>query len=191
MGVDVARGGGNYNSWVMRTGNYATQLAKNQDPDLMNTVGATITLSNSNEINKRNVFVDDTGVGAGVFDRLREQMHYVNKVTLGGKANNETKFVNRRAENYWKLKEWINIGGKLNVDQDWTELLDIKYRADSSGRLVIMSKDDMRKSGVESPDVADSLMLTFDKPPYSKLAEELELRKENESMDLYEKYDVI
>ena len=35
LGFDVARGGGNYNSWVMRTANYATKLAKNQDPDLM------------------------------------------------------------------------------------------------------------------------------------------------------------
>jgi len=166
LGVDIARGGGNFNVWVMRTGNFAKILGKNKDADLMSVVGQTTRLAKENKIDMRNVFTDDTGVGAGVSDRLREQRFYINAVKLGEKAEDELKFINKRAEGYWKLKQWLNQGGKLNLRDDWTELLDIKYRANSSSKLQIMSKDDMRRNGIESPDIADALMLTFTGNPY-------------------------
>lgn len=45
---------------------------------------------------------------------------------------------------------------------DFSELLDIKYKSDI-GKIRIMSKDEMRKRGIDSPDVADALSLTFAK----------------------------
>ena len=187
LGLDVARGGGNFNVWTMRTGNFATRLAKNQNSDLMDTVGNTIVLSRNNKIDMRNNYIDDGGIGGGVCDRLQEQRHYVEMVKLGAKADDETKFINRRAENFWRLKEWLNSGGKLDNTQNWTELLDIKYKADSAGRLKIMSKEEMQKNGIESPDEADSLMLTFNSPPYNP--EFIRLQKEENI--LYDKYELI
>lgn len=186
LGVDVARGGGNYNVWVMRTANYAKILAKNQDNDLMSVVGTTIRLATENGIIMQNVFIDDTGVGGGVTDRLREQRFNVVPVGLGNKADEETKFVNRRAENYWKLKQWFNKGGKICASDNWEELKEMKYKTDSAGRTLIMSKDDMRKLGYPSPDVADSLMLTFDRNPVN-----IELQKKQQQQDNYDKYELI
>jgi len=164
LGVDIARGGGNYNVWVARYTNYAKILAKNQDADLMSVVGTTIRLMNENKISPNNVFLDDTGVGGGVTDRMREQRLNVSAVSLGNKADDEAKYFNRRAENYWKVKEWFNKGGKLRRGDDWRELMVIKYKAgDSTGKLQIMSKDLMKRNGIESPDIADALMLTFDR----------------------------
>lgn len=187
MGVDVARGGGNFNVWVLRCGNYAKILEKTKENDLMAVVGNTIRLAKEQGIDYRNIFVDDTGVGAGVFDRLSEQRMQVNRVTLGGTADEDAKFINRRAENYWRLKEWINRGGKVDKSEDWTELLSMKYKSDSQGRLKMMSKDEMRKNGVDSPDVADALMLTFDFPAYNRLADEMA----QESEKVFDKYSLI
>lgn len=164
LGVDIARGGGNANVWVLRTENYATVIAKNHDADLMSVVGTTIRLAEEYKVQGDAIYLDDTGVGAGVTDRMREQRLRVNAVKLGETASNETKFFNKRAENYWRMKEWLGNGGKLDSSNEWGEITEIKYKADgSSGRLKIMSKDEMRRIGIESPDTADALMLTFNR----------------------------
>jgi hypothetical protein len=45
------------------------------------------------------------------------------------------------------------------------QLAEIRYKPDSSGKLKIMSKEEMLKRGIKSPDVADALSLTFYDPP--------------------------
>ena len=42
-----------------------------------------------------------------------------------------------------------------------SQLSNIKYKLNSQGRIQVESKEDMRKRGVESPDLADSLMLAL------------------------------
>ena len=182
IGHDIARGGGNFNVWVKRSENFATILAKNSDNDLMSTVGTTIRLAVENKVDWQNVSLDDTGMGGGCTDRLKEQGFRVNAVKLGGQAKEQTKFINRRAENYWKLKKWINNGGKLDKDGDWSELLDIKYKTDSSGRLQIMSKDEMRRNGIESPDVADALMMSFDSTYVRMFERPLQKKKKHKNI---------
>ena len=168
LGHDVARGGGCFNVWVLRRQNYARLLGKNQDADLMSTTGTTIRLVGENKIDWENVSIDDTGIGGGETDRLREQRYFPNAVVNGAVADDQDKFKNRRAENYWKLKQWLNGGGKLCATDNWGELLDLKYKSDSSGKLQIMSKDDMRCMGIDSPDVADALSETFDRHAFVK-----------------------
>ena len=73
-------------------------------------------------------------------------------------------FVNMRAQLYagkQGLQHWVKYVGALDPAVDWSELTKIRYKRDGSGKIVIESKDDMRKRGDESPDVADALMLTF------------------------------
>jgi hypothetical protein len=47
-----------------------------------------------------------------------------------------------------------------------------------------MPKDEMRKNGIESPDIADALMLTFDRPLFDKVIQEKYYKIANE-----EKFD--
>ena len=173
MGVDIARGGGNYNVWVLRNANHARVLAKNRDGDLMSVVGTTIRLAQENNISMENIFLDDTGVGAGVSDRIREQRYNVKAVTLGASAREYEKYKNVRAECYWKLRNWLIEGNSIDKDDNWQELTYIKYKADSAGKLQIMSKEEMKRYGIESPDVADALMLTFAKK-YKRIGEEIQ-----------------
>jgi len=43
--------------------------------------------------------------------------------------------------------------------KDWIQLKDIKYKS-NNGRLSIITKEELRKLQIDSPDVADALMLT-------------------------------
>ena len=161
MGVDVAEDGGNYNVIILRWANYAKVALKYQTSDTMDLCGRVIQLAKDLDILDRNIFIDSIGVGKGVVDRLYEQRWNVNAVKVSEKAGDEYQFTNLRSENYWKLRKWLPTA-TLEPHKEWYQLSQIKYKVrDSSGKLMIMPKDEMRKQGIESPDVADALALTF------------------------------
>ena len=178
LGNDIARGGRNFNVWALRGTNYATILKKNHENDLMKVAGENIGYMQEHHIAPQNVALDDVGVGGGVTDRMKEQGFEVIAVKEGAKANEmemrwnpKTKkdelmpvYANMRAQLYAGrngLAEWVKRTGALDPAVDWEELTRIRYKRNSSGLVMIESKDDMRRRGEESPDVADALMLTF------------------------------
>lgn len=162
MGVDVAEGGGNFNVIILRWANFSKIVLKYVSENTMDLAGRIIQVAKENKVLAQNIFIDSIGVGKGVCDRLIEQKLIITQVKGSEKADNEREFTNKRAENYWRTRLWIKEGSALEPSEDWLQLTNIKYKAkDSSGQLLIMSKDDMRKEGYESPDVADALALTF------------------------------
>lgn len=166
LGVDVARGGRNYNVWVLRTDNTARVLMKNRMDDLVEIAKTTRGLARDNGVKNDEVYVDDTGVGGGVTDVLKNAQFPINAVRLGDSADNDPDCYNLRAEIYAGregLMNWVKQGGALEPHMDWKELVLIRYRKNTGSKTQIESKEDMRKRGVESPDVADALALTFAK----------------------------
>jgi hypothetical protein len=161
LGCDVAGGGRNFSVIVHRSYNVAKKVYKRDEPDTMQFTGNVILFKKSLNVKDENIFVDKVGIGKGSYDRLREQMPKVRGVG-GADEPTDNRFLNVRAEMYWRCKEWLNRGGKLIKDPDWFQLLAIKYKvADSSGRLKMMSKEEMLRDGIDSPDVADALAMTF------------------------------
>lgn len=171
LGVDVARGGGCLNVFVVRWGNFAKVVAKLKDVDLMTVCGKTIQLAKKYNIHPYNVFIDDCGVGGGVTDRLHEQAFYSHAV-VGSEKPLDSLFLNKRAENHWLGREWLLKGGKLDELNDWSDMQSIKYRTNSSGKIQIISKIDLVKEGYPSPDTSDAFFLTFASPPYADTKEE-------------------
>ncbi len=49
-------------------------------------------------------------------------------------------------------------------DSSQGDLVSVGYKYDSSGRLLLEAKEDMRKRGVPSPDEADAMVLCFSEP---------------------------
>ena len=154
LGVDVGRGS-NYSAFVVRHDNVMWLESKNQSANLMTQV------DELGRIRGDEIFIDDVGVGGGVTDRAEELGYNVMGIREGSSANNSEIFANVKAENYFELKRWINKGGKILRNQDWRQLLEIKYRRNSSGRTQLEPKDDLLKRGIKSPDVADAGSLTF------------------------------
>ncbi len=163
LGTDVAEGGGDYNSLVERAANQAAVQAKWQSEDTMDTAAKALAGAKKRGMLDRNIFVDTIGVGKGVHDRLVEHNTTPTGVKFSEKADDEVQFANKRAECYWRLREWVLTGGRLSEKDadEWWGLQHIKYRVDFQGRIIIKSKDDMRKEGIPSPDVLDGLAMTF------------------------------
>lgn len=162
VGGDIAEGGGDYNVIGLRTANWATVLMKFQNADTMVTAGHLASIRKELDMRDENIFLDEIGVGKGVVDRLREQNIKATGVKFSEKPDDETQFVNLRAECYWRFKEWIRNGGALDPKDDWSQLHYIKYKvADSSGKMLIIPKDELRRQGIGSPDVPDSIAMTF------------------------------
>ncbi|GAG99308.1 unnamed protein product, partial [marine sediment metagenome] len=107
--------------------------------------------------------IDVCGVGIGVYERLMEQGLDVMGIDVREATSDPTLYVNKRSELYWKLREHFE-SGMISIPNDKVlirELASIKYELDSRGRILIWSKQRMKKEGIKSPDRAEALMLAF------------------------------
>ena len=110
------------------------------------------------------VFVDVIGLGAVVFDRLRESgMKGVYPVNVSEKATLPTKYFRMRDELWFKTRELFEQ--RLVSIPDDQELVDelssIRVLPpDSAGRFKVESKKQMKTRGDQSPNKADALCLT-------------------------------
>ncbi len=113
------------------------------------------------------VFVDEAGVGGGVVDRLKELGAPVIGVQAGGRARLKERFEDLRAEIFWELRRRM-AEEEIALPDDPElvgQLLSLRYRIESGGRIRLVSKEELRKAGLPSPDKADALALAFMSPP--------------------------
>ena len=107
--------------------------------------------------------VDMIGVGAGVYDNLRRRGFEVGGYQGSERAMNPAKFRNKRAESWWTFREMME-DGLIDLDPEddvlAAQLGSVKWGIDSSGRIFIESKDDMRERGLPSPDHADAAVMS-------------------------------
>lgn len=122
------------------------------------------------------LFVDGGGVGGGVVDRLRQLRVPVIEVQFGGKSDNNfgnsesgINYANKRAEIWGSLKEWLTVGAVPELPDLLEGMCAPEYGFKPTGELLLESKDNMRKRGVASPDLADALALTFAYPVVPQL----------------------
>lgn len=109
------------------------------------------------------MFVDATGgsVGGPVADRLRQLGHRnVIDVQFGGESP-DPKYANMRAYMWGKCRDWLERGAIPTSASLETDLTGPGYRFDKRDRLLLESKEEMKKRGLDSPDEADALALTF------------------------------
>jgi hypothetical protein len=111
------------------------------------------------------VCIDIIGIGAGIVDRLHELGYeLVEGVCVARSATDKDKFKNQRAELWHDMREWLAQDMPVQIpdsDELMADLTCLGYKYDSSGRLQIESKDDLKKRGIRSPDTSDALCLTF------------------------------
>jgi len=171
MGVDIARQGEDQTVIRYRQGVDARSVPamKFRIPDLMQVASRVAEQINMHK--PAAVFVDATGIGAGVFDRLA-QMGYaqVIGVNFGAKSDRTTNtdaaalYANKRAEIWGHMKDWCRTGC-LPEDRDLqADLIGVEYGYDAQNAILLEKKEDMRKRGLASPDDGDALALTFAYP---------------------------
>jgi hypothetical protein len=165
LGVDVARFGSDRSVIQKRKGLAAYEPKIFDDIDNMTLAG--MVAQTINEWEPDAVFID-AGRGEGVIDRLRQLGYFITEVNFGGKAL-KPMYNNKRSEMWDGIRIWLDDGGSLppNVDLK-TDLCVPTYKFDSSNRLQLESKDDIKKRGGRSPDLGDALALTFAFPVAAK-----------------------
>lgn len=109
------------------------------------------------------IMVDAIGLGAGVADRLRELGLPVRSVNVAEVSAMNPEAYRLRDDLWMQCRQFLATAvAKLPEDEELQQdLCAPTFTFNSSGRLVVESKELMRRRGLASPDKADSLMLTF------------------------------
>lgn len=192
LGVDVASDGGDEfvvawaDGWV---GTIRHRSSGQQNANAVDVAGVVLQQIKEAEAVHRErhitepvrVKIDSIGVGWGVtsvLERWRdEQMHsaIIVPVNVADRPRDAQKFSNQRAEMWWNGRTLVqplqSEDGprqqvRLEVDhRTLAQLSGPQYRSDSSGRIQIERKAEMKRRGVPSPDRAEALLLAFYEPP--------------------------
>lgn len=165
LGVDVARFGNDRTVVALRQGERGRVIYRNNGNDTMETAALVKRYIKSYKAHIAGI--DTVGVGGGVYDRLYEENEPVFEMVAMGRAKDYATYANCRAEWYWHLRELLERG-EIDLDEDdedlISELAGMQFKIDSRGRILIESKEDMRKRGLPSPDLADAIALAFSAP---------------------------
>lgn len=164
-GLDVARFGGDSTALCKRQGNTVTEIKTFKSMDLMQLCGA---IHNEYENctaleTPQEILIDSIGLGSGVVDRLSELNLPARGINVSESPASKKKFLNLRAELWFHIKEWLGQRNcRLpNDDELIAELVAPSYSYNSTGKIKIESKEQMKKRGLKSPDKADALALTM------------------------------
>ena len=181
IGVDVARGGGDDTVFFKRKGMKVIDY-KIIPSKAMPTREKTEYISDELEIfadqkKKIRIKVDDTGVGGGVTDIMQRREYNIVPVNFQQKAKDETHYANAICEMWYEVAKIIEqIACPFDPNKEpvikrlQAELVNRKKPKspsgvirplDNRGRLQIESKDDYKKRGFQSPDIADAFLLCF------------------------------
>lgn len=159
LGVDVARYGDDASVILPRQG-----LAAHRPKVLRNvdsTQGAGHVAQAWTRWGADAVFIDDTGgYGSGWIDALRGLGRAPVGVQFAGKAL-DGRYLNKRAEMWFEMIEWIRRGGALPDNPELLADLTAPTYAFKGDKLQLESKDQIKARIGRSPDCGDALALTF------------------------------
>lgn len=159
LGIDPARGGADSTVIVVRQGRDIKAIKRYQGEDTMAIVGRVIEAIE--EYKPVLAVIDEGGLGYGILDRLHEQRYKVVKgVNFGWKAKHQM-YLNKRAELWGAMKEWLRSASIPDDRRFKSDLTGVMVKPTSSGVIQLESKKDMKARGLASPDAADALAVTF------------------------------
>lgn len=174
MGVDAARFGDDMSVICIRRGRDASSVKwiAMRGVDTMTLAAKVVDVAR--EYKPDTIFVDGGGVGGGVVDRLNMLRQPVVEVQFGGAADRsvasgegEVVYANKRAEMWGNMRDWLK-GGSIPDSPDLAaDLTGVEYGyvlKEGRDAIQLEKKSDMKKRGLASPDLADSLALTFAYP---------------------------
>jgi hypothetical protein len=133
--------------------------------DLMEVAGLIIAEYEDTPSDERpaEILVDSVGLGAGVVDALYHAGLPVRGVNVGESPSGKGRFNRLRDELWWRTREWFD-SKEVSIKEDErliAQLSTLKYKITSTGKIQVEGKEDLMKRGVESPDEADSFVLTM------------------------------
>lgn len=160
LGVDVARFGSDetiiFPRWGLNANFKHVAMRKARTTDIAGKV-----IMVKNKWGSEMEFVDGTGgYGGGVVDQMLAAHHAPIEVQFGGKPDDD-RYLNKRAEMWFRMKEWVERGGSLPKNPTLKKQLCAPLYFFRNGKFQLEDKDQLKKRLGYSPDIADALALTF------------------------------
>lgn len=164
MGVDPARSG-DRTVICLRRGREIVGVFTYTDMDEMRLAGIVAAFINKHKVVK--CFID-VGLGYGTIDRLHEMGYHdtVEGIHFGSTAIESDIYSNKRVEMYCALRDWfyserqVSIPDQNDISQDLAMIPDVTPT--SVTKLKLIDKKEIKKAnGGKSPDIGDSMALTF------------------------------
>lgn len=183
IGVDPSRFGDDLFAIVWRRGR---KILKKETIEKIDTVTAANKLKQIIDVDKpAKMFIDAGGLGGGVYDLVASFGREYEKICVGVNFGSEPQEPeirlpdgsempgprNRRAEMWMRSRDWLMDELGVDIPDEavyQSDAVGPSYKYDSNQRLILESKESMRKRGVRSPDVWDAVALTFAEAVYEK-----------------------
>lgn len=166
-GVDVARFGSDLTVFTIRQGPVVLDIT---EYDGLDTVEVAARLADYyNKWRPSAIFVDAIGIGAGVFDQAKNIGLPVVEVVVSQRPSDPKQYFNLRSQLWGEMRDWLHNGAVLPTSNSKvkSQLCSMTYSYNNKLQIQLANKKDMKKLGLESPDIPDSLSLTFAPNTYS------------------------
>ena len=159
-GVDVARFGSDKTVLTLRQGPKLLDVTTFSGLDNME-VAARV-LDYHRKWMPQRIFVDSIGVGAGVYDRCKQLGLPVVEVVVSTRSSDPKTYFNLRGQLWGEMRTWLSNGASIPKNDDLkSQLAAMTYAYNNKMQIQLSTKKDMKKRGLDSPDIADSIALTF------------------------------
>ena len=162
IGCDIARFGADRSVYFKRKGFKVISWRQYQGISVVE--NANLIMDFADHDKNVRIKVDDSGVGGGVTDILRSNGYRVIPVNNGQEPKDKDRYNNAISEQWFELKEKIGQISIPDIQDLKSELMMREWKLDSRARRQIESKEEYKKRGFRSPDLADALLLTFYQP---------------------------
>lgn len=167
LAADIARFGDDQSVIAKRRGRKVEPLTAWRGLDLMKSADRIAEAIDAYEPDA--VVIDETGIGSGVVDRLRQLKYEVFGFNGGEKARDSDTYRNKRVEVWGLMREALRQGIELPDDPELKQdLIGPEYGFTPTQQLLLERKEDMKKRGLASPDKADALAMTWAVSPKAK-----------------------
>ena len=161
LGVDIARFGNDSSVVVDRQGPKVHKVLSFSGLDTIQFAEQVLNYYNTQKKQFSCLAIDGIGVGAGVVDQLKRFSLPIMDVNVGTKSTDIKTYANLRAQLWGEMKDWLQIADIPNDSELRDQLISINYAFNSKMQILLESKKDMKRRGLQSPDKADALSLTF------------------------------
>lgn len=157
VGADIARFGADRTVFIKRQGLQMVDMMLLHQKDTQEVARRLADFAEGGKI-----MVDDTGVGGGVTDKLRDLGAYVVPINFGGRPKKKKKYPDIISEMWFELSDQLDSIGLKNNPELLAELTSRNFKYTNDERRKVESKEEFKKrTGRKSPDLADALILCY------------------------------
>ena len=159
-GVDVARFGSDLTVFTTRQGPKLLDITEHSGLDSSEVAALLVDYYHKHK--PENIFIDSIGVGAGVYDQAKRFGLPVHEVIVSTKSSDPKTYFNLRSQLWGEMRTWLHNGASIPTnDKLQAQLTAMTYNYNNKLQIQLAAKKDLKKQGLESPDLPDALSLTF------------------------------